>query len=113
MFSLTLEITKDNQPMITKAMLRYYLNKALKIDKDKFRILSSEEQQVILAASQQRLVSNEELVTVVKVLIEIVDDQVNIDRYLKQLKTQIRDGTSLLYDLQPLYLCLNLGKTGL
>jgi hypothetical protein len=46
-------------------------------------------------------------------LIEIVDDQVNIDKYLKQLKTQVRDGTSILYDLQPLYLSLNLGSTGL
>jgi hypothetical protein len=34
--------------MITEAMLKYYLNKALKIDKEKFRVLSSEEQQVML-----------------------------------------------------------------
>lgn len=59
-----------------------------------------------------------------KVLIEIVDDQnskilvtviflLDIDKYLKQLKTQVRDGTSLLFDLQPLFLSLNLGQCGL
>lgn len=40
MFSLTLEITKDNMALITEAMLKFYLNKSLKIDKEKFRILN-------------------------------------------------------------------------
>lgn len=51
----------------------------------------------------------DEEVTVVKVLIEIIDDQDNIDRYFKMMKSQIREGTSILYDLQPLYLSLCLG----
>ena len=61
---------------------------------------------------------NEE-VTVIKILFEIVDDQeskkliiyaiLEVDIYLKRLKTQIREGTSILYDLKPLYLSLNLG----
>lgn len=54
-----------------------------------------------------------EEITVAKILIEIVDHQDSIDKYLKQLKTQVRDGTSILFDLQPLYLSLNLGCTGL
>jgi hypothetical protein len=36
-----------------------------------------------------------------------------VDKYLKKLKTQIREGTSILYDLKPLYLSLNLGQCGL
>lgn len=32
---------------------------------------------------------------------------------MKKLKTQIREGTSILYDLKPLYLSLNLGQCGL
>jgi hypothetical protein len=42
-----------------------------------------------------------------------VDDQENVDRYFKQLKHQIREGTSLLYDIAPLYLSINLGQCGL
>jgi hypothetical protein len=37
----------------------------------------------------------------------------DVDKYLKLLKTQIREGTSILYDLQPLFLSLNLGQCGL
>jgi hypothetical protein len=37
----------------------------------------------------------------------------DVDKYLKQLKTQIKEGTSILYDLKPLYLSLNLGQSGL
>ena len=111
MFSITLEITKDNMSMITEAMLKFYLNKSLKIDKDKFRVLYTDQEQFVLPKKGGQLKGEE--VTVVKILIEIVDDQENIDRYLKLLKTQVRDGTSILYDLQPLYLSLNLGCTGL
>lgn len=37
----------------------------------------------------------------------------DIDKYLKTLKNQIREGISILYDLSPLYISLNLGQTGL
>ena len=72
MFSLTLEITKDNMAMITEAMLKFYLNKSLKIDKDKFRVLNIDQEQFTLP-KKGNLQKGEE-VTVVKVLIEIVDD---------------------------------------
>jgi hypothetical protein len=111
MFSLTLEITKDNMAMITEAMLKFYLNKSLKIDKDKLRVLKTDQEQFILPKKGGQLKGEE--ITVAKILIEIVDDQENIDKYLKQLKTQVRDGTSILFDLQPLFLSLNLGCTGL
>lgn len=41
MFSLTLEITKDNESLVNEAMLRFYLNKCLKIDKEKFRFVAN------------------------------------------------------------------------
>ncbi len=72
MFSLTLEITKDNMAMITEAMLKFYLNKSLKIDKDKFRVLNIDQEQFTLP-KKGNFQKGEE-VTVVKVLIEIVDD---------------------------------------
>ena len=111
MFSLTLEITKDNMAMITEAMLKFYLNKSLKIDKDKFRVLKTDQELFVLPKKGGQLKGEE--ITVAKILIEIVDDQDSIDKYLKQLKTQVRDGTSILFDLQPLFLSLNLGCTGL
>lgn len=36
-----------------------------------------------------------------------------INKYFQQMKYQIREGTSILYDVQPLYLSLNLGQCGL
>lgn len=42
-FILAFEATNKNLSMINEPMLKYYLNKCLKIDKDKFRFLSSEE----------------------------------------------------------------------
>ncbi|CDW76064.1 UNKNOWN [Stylonychia lemnae] len=54
-----------------------------------------------------------ESVEIIKFWIEIVDDQENIDKYFKLLKNQIRDGTCILYDLEPLYLSINLGNIGL
>ncbi len=42
-FTLAFEATNRNLSMINEPMLKYYLNKCIKIDKDKFRFLSSEE----------------------------------------------------------------------
>lgn len=36
-----------------------------------------------------------------------------MDRCFKLLKQQIREGTSLFYDLSPLFLSINLGQCGL
>jgi hypothetical protein len=43
---------------------------------------------------------------------EIIDDQANIIRYLEKLRFQVMNGTSLLYDLEPLYLSISLGSCG-
>jgi hypothetical protein len=42
-----------------------------------------------------------------KILIEIVEDK--IDSKTAQIKADINDGSSLLYDLLPSYICFNLG----
>ena len=49
----------------------------------------------------------------VKIVIEIIEDRANIGYDLLELKTAIRDGSSLLYDLLPSYLSLNMGHSGL
>lgn len=104
--------------MINEAMLKYYLNKCLKIDKSKFRFISTDQenfaiQRPIGGTREEESDEADEEVTVVKIVIEIVDDQDNVDRYFKQLKHQIREGLSLLYDIEPLYLSINLGQCGL
>lgn len=58
--------------------MKYYLNKCLKLDKEKFRFISTEEQMFQIEKQQihkDELESPDEQVTVVKVLIEIIDDQ--------------------------------------
>lgn len=118
MFGLTIEISPQNESMINEAMLKYYLNKCLKIDKSKFRFISTEQRSFAIqrpiggtrdSEDQTDADEEDEEVTVVKIIIEIVDDQENVDRYFKQLKTQIREGLSLLYDIAPLFLSINLG----
>ena len=52
-------------------------------------------------------------VEMVKIVIEIIEDRANIGYDLLELKTAIRDGSSLLYDLLPSYLSLNMGHSGL
>jgi len=78
-FGLTLEINKTNQSLINEAMIKFYLNKCLQVDKAKFRFINTEEL-VFTIDKQNAYLKDEhetpdEEVTVVKIFIEIVDDQ--------------------------------------
>ena len=35
-----------------------------------------------------------------------------VEKCLNNLKCQVRDGTSLLYDIEPLFVTINLGQSG-
>jgi hypothetical protein len=48
-----------------------------------------------------------------KVLIEIVEQTDRLEMLSAQLRAQINDGSSLLYDLQPAFVAFNLGVSGL
>lgn len=48
-----------------------------------------------------------------KILIEIVEQADKLEASSAQLRSQINDGSSLLYDLIPSYLCFNLGLSGM
>lgn len=52
-------------------------------------------------------------VEMIKVVIEIIEDHSLVRHDIFDLKTAIRDGSSLLYDLLPSYLCINMGHSGL
>ncbi len=48
-----------------------------------------------------------------KLIIEVVaEDQNKVSHLFKHVKSQIKDGTSLLYDYNPLYFGMNLGSSG-
>lgn len=48
-----------------------------------------------------------------KIVIEIQEDHKFVKQDLLDFKTAVRDGSSLLYDLLPTYMSLNLGHSGL
>lgn len=49
----------------------------------------------------------------VKITIELSEDLPNIQRALSLVRAEIRDGSSLLFDLVPVYLGICLGRSGL
>lgn len=56
--------------------MKYYLNKCLKLDKDKFRFLNVEEQRYdVDVPSKSVMKASTEQVLVNKLIIEIIDDQ--------------------------------------
>ena len=52
-------------------------------------------------------------IEMIKVIVEIIADQQLVKHDIADLKTAIRDGSSLLYDLLPSYLSINMGHSGL
>lgn len=49
----------------------------------------------------------------VKLIVEVVaNDQTQVAHLFKNVKAQIKDGTSLLYDFKPVYFGMNLGSSG-
>ena len=49
----------------------------------------------------------------VKIVFEIVEDHQTIEKDILRVKTEIKDGSSLLYDLTPSYMGINFGHSGL
>lgn len=46
-------------------------------------------------------------------IIEVIaEDHARVSHLFKNVKAQIKDGTSLLYDFMPLYFAMNLGSSG-
>lgn len=51
--------------------------------------------------------------SILKLIVEVIaQDSVKISQLFKEVKAQIKDGTSLLYDFMPLYFGMNLGSSG-
>ena len=112
-FSLTFEVEKIEKAgmhkMLTEDMLKYYLAKTFLVDKNKFRFLRSEE----LYETVKTPDGNEKRAKILRLIIEVIaENQARVSHLFKNVKAQIKDGTSLLYDFMPLYFGMNLGSSG-
>jgi hypothetical protein len=95
--------------MLNEAMLKYYLSKTFVLDKSKFRFLRSEQ----LSEKKSEESEGGRATQIMKIIIEVVaEDQGRVSQLFKNVKAQIKDGTSLLYDFMPLYFGMNLGSSG-
>ena len=107
--------------MINESMLLFYLSRIFRLPKEKFRFLKTynfiEEKHVLDQQRQgdnsSKLHKKDMPIEMIKVIIEIIEDHSLVKHDIADLKTAIRDGSSLLYDLLPSYLSINMGHSGL
>ena len=107
--------------MINESMLVFYLSRIFRLPKEKFRFLKTynfiEEKHVLDQQRQgdnsSKLHKKDMPIEMIKVIIEIIEDHSLVKHDIADLKTAIRDGSSLLYDLLPSYLSINMGHSGL
>jgi hypothetical protein len=108
-FTLAFDYEKMGQGqlnMLNESMLKYYLSKTFMLDKSKFRFLRSEE-------LYETMPNQKKQTKILKLVMEVVaEDQARVSHLFKNVKAQIKDGTSLLYDFMPLYFGMNLGSSG-
>jgi hypothetical protein len=52
-------------------------------------------------------------IVMTKVTIEIIEERSQLEAKFAQLRADVNDGSSLLFDLMPSYICFNLGQSGL
>lgn len=60
-----------------------------------------------------RLCPTDPKIEMLKIVIEVLEDHTVLQKDMLALKTAIKDGSSLLYDLLPTYLSINMGHSGL
>ena len=114
-FTLAFECDKLKSGILqflNETMLKFYLSKTFQLDKTKFRYLTSEKLLESLD-SDHSATQSKQGTEILKIIVEIVaEDNNKISQIFKNVKSQIKDGTSLLYDFSPLYFGMNLGSSG-
>ena len=124
MFTLVFEADETSMALINEAMLTYYLSKTFRIPKEKFRVLTTESYVADHVKKPSNLADQASgksgplskpmpPVALVKITIELSEDLPNIQRALSLVRSEIRDGSSLLFDLVPVYMGICLGRSGL
>lgn len=107
------EVTDTNASMINESIIGFYLSKAFNLPKEKFRFLTVD---YFVKEGQESQVENfrkVEPISMVAYTIEIAEDRDNIKTKMLTVRAAIRDSSSLLYDLLPAYMSMNLGDSGL
>ncbi len=108
--SLVFDPTESNQQMINESILKLYLSKIYRIPVEKFRLLSTQNFVKELANQPLNKVKRQpEEIVMTKILIEIVEEREMLESKSASLRADINDGSSLLFDLMPSYVCFNLG----
>ena len=66
----------------------------------------------LISVNEEERLENDKNTELIVYLFEIIDDfnQIKVHSCLNKLRTQIRDASSLLYDLSPVYIGINLGS---
>ena len=115
--SLVFDPNEANPSMLSESILKLYLQKVYRLPQDKFRLLSSrnivKEVMKPTSGATSKVKKAVEEVVMAKILIEIVDDGESLESKSAQLRADINDGSSLLFDLLPAYVSFNLGQSGL
>lgn len=111
--SLVFETKESNSAFVNEAMLLAYLSKCLTLPKEKLRILSKETFVSDSAEEAKPMIHGRVEPEMTKITVEIMQDHDAIERHILKVKTEVRDGSSLLYDLSPSYLGIKYGHSGL
>lgn len=119
--SLVFEAANTNESMINESILSFYLSRIFRLPKEKLRFLKTEH-----FVSERRLVDQQKInessmalrkkeipVDFIKVVVEVIQEHSLFRHDMYDLKLAIRDGSSLLYDLLPSYVSINMGYSGL
>lgn len=110
--SLCFEATESNKGMLNESILKFYLERLYKLPTKSFRFLNIIDYVAPSNLNQNLKRMPGELI-LTQMFIEIVHDWKDMQSKTAQVKQDILDGSSLLYDLQPAYVEFNLGQTGL
>lgn len=107
--SIVFDASDSNQSMINESIIKLYLSKVYKLTQDKIQVLSTNNFVKEAISKNGRIRKQDDEVVMTKILVEIVEDRERLEAKQATIKADINDGSSLLFDLMPSYMCYNLG----
>lgn len=89
------------------------MSKLYQLPKEKIKVLSSTNFSKEVSQDSKELRKQVDQIAFTKVLIEIVQETDKLEKQQANIQAAINDGSSLLFDISPSYMCFNLGNCGL
>lgn len=99
--------------MINESILTLYMSKVYNLPKEKLKVLSSTNFTKNIDHDSKSLRKEVEQIVLTKILIEIVQETDKLEKKQAGIQASINDGSNLLFDIMPSYMCFNLGNCGL